>query len=236
MKKLFAFCLAFLMLFSAALAEPIAGGWTMIESLEGTNEEAMNAGFEAFEKAKAALVGVDLTYVQTLATQVVAGTNYCTLAMLTPVTADGEGAAKWVLVTVYEDLEGNSSIIDITEVGQTLAEEGMAGGWRMVDEVSAETMDVVWTAFDAFAEENGCTVYAYMFLNTQVVAGANYEVLCCYAMPVEIEKTEDTDEKADELETVELTEAGLALATVYVDLEGNASVTEFMPLQPGIQE
>ena len=88
--------------------EELAGGWQKPESTELTDEAKA-----AFEKATEGLVGVDYKPVALLGTQVVAGTNYRILCEATVVYPGAE--TKEVVMTIYEDLDGNASILSIED-------------------------------------------------------------------------------------------------------------------------
>ncbi|MBR3333477.1 MAG: hypothetical protein IKG23_04245 [Clostridia bacterium] len=115
MKKMIAFltaltlCLTLCM--TAVSAGETLGGWE-IPSAEGEplTEEAQ----AAFDKAMGKLVGAAYAPVALLATQVVAGTNYCILCRMTPVVPNPK--PQWTLVYIYEDLEGNAKIMNIHEL------------------------------------------------------------------------------------------------------------------------
>ena len=105
-----------------------------IEVLEDSGEEALDGGWEAaqdgtitkelqelFDRAVEGLTGVDYTPIELLETQIVAGTNYKFLCESRVVAPDAE--TKQAIVTVYEDLEGNVSIIDISDT----KEQGTGG-------------------------------------------------------------------------------------------------------------
>ncbi len=115
MKKTIAFlaaltlCLTLCM--TAVSAGETLGGWEM-PSAEGEplTEEAQ----AAFDKAMETLVGAAYAPVALLATQVVAGTNYCILCRTTPVVPNAK--PYWTLVYIYADLEGNAKIMNIHEL------------------------------------------------------------------------------------------------------------------------
>lgn len=86
----------------------VPGGWQQPDSPAMTD-----AASEAFNKAVEGLVGVDYTPVALLSTQVVAGTNYRILCEATVVYPGAE--THYVVVTVYEDLEGNASILNVSD-------------------------------------------------------------------------------------------------------------------------
>ena len=81
------------------------GGWTEV------TPEATEASVNALEKAMQNLVGADYKEVCCLATQIVAGTNYCMLCEITPVVPNAE--SHYAIVYVYEDLEGNAQITEV---------------------------------------------------------------------------------------------------------------------------
>ena len=87
------------------------GGWEMIpHEAEELPEDAQ----KAFDKAVEGLVGAKYTPVTLLATQLVAGTNYCILCQVSPVVPDPE--PKWALVYIYADLQGNAEIMNVYEL------------------------------------------------------------------------------------------------------------------------
>ena len=117
MKKFVSVLLALVLSLSAALAseepEPglMTGGWeTVTEEGAFLPDEAV----AALEKALEKLDGASYAPVTLLATQIVAGTNYCILCRVTPVVPDAKTA--WALVYVYADLEGNAEILNVYEL------------------------------------------------------------------------------------------------------------------------
>lgn len=92
-------------------AEQLAGGWEITAAEGCTLPEAAQA---AFEKATGTLLGATYTPVALLATQIVAGTNYCVLCQIAPVVPDP--VPKWALVYIYADLEGNAEITNIYDL------------------------------------------------------------------------------------------------------------------------
>lgn len=226
MKKLVALLLAALMLLTAlpVLAENTFGGWTLIDTMTDYNTEASADADNAFRKAMAAWNGDPMELVMPLACQVVAGTNYCVLAI-----ANGNTAPAWKLVNLYNDPMGNVSVSAVRDLGHQPV-NGMAGGWQIAmdteDEYNEEaiaTEERLWTALEQ--AENGTVPYGFVLLNTQVVAGTNYELLCWCAQPVSSTGSDDD---------AELVESGLALAEVYLDLNGGATLTRFEPISLGV--
>ena len=88
----------------------VNGGWSEPES-PAVPEEAL----QALTKACETLTGMEYTPVALLATQVVAGMNYRLLCEAKATVPDAE--TKYVIVTVYADLQGNAEITDTAEFG-----------------------------------------------------------------------------------------------------------------------
>lgn len=109
MKKLIALLTAVMMLLglAAASAETLAGGWSTAENTEITEENRA-----VFEKAMEGLVGVNYEPIAYLGSQVVAGTNHCFLCKATVVYPDAVPTLS--LVYIYEDLQGNARILNIS--------------------------------------------------------------------------------------------------------------------------
>ena len=85
------------------------GGWTSSADWVVTDET--NA---LFEKAFDGLVGVGYKPVAYLGSQVVAGCNHCSLAQATVIYPDAR--PYYVLVYIYEDLEGRAEILNIAKL------------------------------------------------------------------------------------------------------------------------
>lgn len=120
MKKLFCVFLAVMMAACCvfASAEGLAGGWTIPESTEVTDD-----ALEAFDKAMEGFAGASYEPVALIGTQVVAGLNYCFLCRGTLVVP---GADQFLaLVYVYADLTGGAQVLQIRdlELGLSYAEE-----------------------------------------------------------------------------------------------------------------
>lgn len=87
---------------------PLVGGWQEADSPALTDDAAA-----AFRKATDGLVGVDYLPVALLSTQVVAGTNYRILCEATTVYPCAE--MHYVVMTIYESLDGNASILSVSD-------------------------------------------------------------------------------------------------------------------------
>ena len=87
-------------------SEVLLGGWEMAEHDTGELPEDAQ---KAFDAAKDKLSDGEYTPVSLLATQVVAGKNYCILCQVKPKDATEK---KWTLVYIYADLQGNAEIMN----------------------------------------------------------------------------------------------------------------------------
>lgn len=82
---------------------------------DGEYDFSKNAEVKAiFDKAFDGLVGASYEAVAYLGSEMVAGTNYLALFRETPTVPDAE--PSFVLVTVHEDLEGNTEVLGTDEV------------------------------------------------------------------------------------------------------------------------
>ena len=111
MKKLIALLLMVLVLFSVASAEyvpPVTGGWAPSEDPAVTEE--LRA---LFEKGTETLTGASYVPVAYLGSQVVAGTNHAFLCQAVTVVPDA--VPRWTVVFLYEDLQGNVSLMNIAD-------------------------------------------------------------------------------------------------------------------------
>ena len=92
--------------------EQLAGGWEVAEDKSSVvmPQEAK----DAFDKATENLDGNELEPMALLGTQVVEGTNYAFLCFSTLQTEETINGIQ--VVTVYEDLDGNAEVINISTV------------------------------------------------------------------------------------------------------------------------
>ncbi len=123
MKKLFSVVLLVSLLISAfaapALAEsPMVGGWGV--NTENPTEIPQEVT-DAFNKAVEGWTGSNLEPVAYLASQVVAGSNYCLLCKSTLVTLDP--TVSYMFVYIYADLEGNAKILRIADIDYSAFEQ-----------------------------------------------------------------------------------------------------------------
>ena len=185
--------------------KPVLGGWTVNNDI--VNTVIPDDAKQAFVKAAADYKEVELLPVVLLASQVVSGTNYSFLAK----ASDGQ----WYVAIVYADLQGNASItsaqpIDINAIKTTDKQpENILGGWKAAEVSNAVTLpEEVWAKFnEAMQGFVGVNLSPLALLASQVVSGTNYLILCAgntvTANPVE----------------------GLYVATLYVDTQGNAKLS-----------
>lgn len=124
----------------------ITGGYTDTASPVLTDRDKA-----LFQKAAESLTGVEYTPVAYLGTQVVAGTNHLFLCKTAPITPGAVPA--YALVTVYEDLNGNVSVAEVTAEAREALEKACKG-------------------------LDGAKYKAKALLSTQVVSGTNYTLLC----------------------------------------------------------
>ena len=203
MKKLITLFLACAMLLSLAACSAssgsgkLLGGWKKIDPPTVTDDVA-----KLVEKGSADKLGAEYVPVAYIGKQVVSGTNYLVLCEITPVIPDPVG--HYSLVTVYEDLQGNVSIIDTKDADCETPSEGLTGGWERVSDpaVTKEAKDALSKAAKSLPE------YKYSPLavvSTQLVSGNNYRILC------------ETTEKGSE--------PRIEIVEVYAPLDGEAVIS-----------
>lgn len=189
----------------------VAGGWT---SFTDTTPAATKDERGVFDQATKGLVGVNYELVRVLGTQVVAGTNYAFLARGTTVTA--KPTCGWYILVAYQDLKGNVTLtsikpIDLAKPATTdkVADGNLVGGWQVKNPSNAilEPQEAGRAFFKAAENYEGINLSPIATLGTQVVSGTNYLVLC--------QGTPVTENPTNQL----------YLATLYVDLQGNAKLT-----------
>lgn len=200
MKKFFSVLLSILLLLGCtvpAMAEQTAGGWTVCEDTTLTPEAQA-----AFDKAMEGFAGVGYTPVALLATQVVAGVNYCLLVKGTTVTATP--VSFYALMYIYAGVDGTAEVLNVRDLNVT-GEANLAGGWMLQDETTQEAADAFAKAMQDFV---GVGYNPIALLSTQVVAGVNYRFLCV-GTPVVLNPV-----------------PFYAIVTVYADLDGAAMIMD----------
>ena len=111
MKKLIALLCVLLMMVCAAsaTAEQLSGGWTPSDDPTVTEERQA-----LFDKGTETLTGVGYTPIAYLGSQVVAGTNHAFLCKAVVVYPGAK--PHYAMVYLYEDLQGNVSMLSVAEV------------------------------------------------------------------------------------------------------------------------
>ena len=192
--------------------EQVVGGWT---AYDGTTPSVTDEERQVFDQAVVSEEGARYEPVRVLATQVVSGTNYAYLARGTTNTA--EPAASWYVVVVYQDLSGNVSLasakpIDLADTKTTneTTSTNMVGGWEVRDPANSvlepkEAADAFDKAAESYAD---IALRPVATLGSQVVAGANYLMLCSGTPAGGNARTQ------------------LYLATVYVNPQHEATITD----------
>ena len=178
----------------------MAGGWSRAESPVVSDEMKEKLG-----KALDGMDGASYIPVAYLGSQIVAGTNYALLCRVAPVVPDA--VETYAIVYLNETLEDEVSIMEIVESEKTTDISDMAGGWFQPESpvVPDEVRASLEKALDGMV---GATYQPIALLSSQVVQGTNYCILC-EVTPV-----------------VPDAESSYALVYLYVDLDGNAELTE----------
>jgi len=88
-----------------------AGGWSYSESTEITDKVK-----EIMKKATETLTGETYEPVAYIGSQVVSGTNHAILCKASPSVKELNGESKWILVFVYENLDGKCEITGTEDV------------------------------------------------------------------------------------------------------------------------
>lgn len=196
--------------------DALTGGWTVNE--EFNSKSVSEEQLALFNDAAAKVLDVSYEPIAVLGTQVVAGTNYAFLCQ--SIYWEGDAKPVWSVVTVYNNLEGNSSItddktIEIMDVKTTdvTASAEATGAWAVPDPNGNMVVpEQAQAAFDnAMATYDGVKASPIALLGTQVVAGTNYRYLA---------------EGASAAETPVNT---LYVVEVYEDIDGACLVTDMKP-------
>ncbi len=89
----------------------LAGGWTIPEN-PAVTEEIGSIFFQALDSWQTGTITVSYTPVLLLGKQVVAGTQYAVLSKASEINK----GTRWVILYVYQDLSGNASVQNMTDV------------------------------------------------------------------------------------------------------------------------
>ena len=109
--RILVLALALALFAASALAEPLAGGWEIAPNEAAALPEDVQA---AFDRAVKDMDRAEYVPVALMATQIVAGVNYCILCQIVPVEPKAE--ASWALVYIYADPQGNAEITNVYEL------------------------------------------------------------------------------------------------------------------------
>jgi len=140
-------------------------------------------------------------------------------------TMTAQPVRSYQMAIIYADLEGNADLTSVKDFDLTAYTEGnntdidgeqLMGGWTVPeDAIGSEPPEDAKAAFDKAAEQfTGSDIQPLALLGTQVVAGTNYVFIC--------KSTLTTQEPV----------GGIQIVTVYVDLEGNAEITNISTVYP----
>ncbi len=195
--------------------EPLAGGWTPAEDFSVTDERQA-----VFDKGLAELLGVDYVPLAYLGSQVVAGTNHVFLCKATVVYPGA--LPTYALVYLYEDLQGNVQLMNIADLpivpqadgALTVPEAGLSGGWYYAEDPAFTDEDEAKLEA-ALQDQVGASYVIAAYVGEQVVAGLN-RCLLVQVTPV-----------------VPNARPHYALAYIYTDLQGGATLTEVVDLDIG---
>ena len=175
------------------------GGWQVPKSMKITDKEK-----ELLNKATEELTGASYKPVAYVASQVVNGTNHLLLCTVSTIGTDAE--ARYALVYLYEDTEGKVEMTQVLTSNATAAESGLLGGWSKPE--NKAITEELQKVFDKAVENiTGVEYTAIACLANQIVAGANYCVLC---------QAKDVGQE---------TEARYVIMDIYEDPEHNAEIT-----------
>ena len=112
MKKIIGLIIALTMIATPVYASELMGGWKAEEKFEITTEVQ-----ELVEKATEGIEDMVYEPVGVLGTQVVAGLNYC---ILCKAKKTGSEACEYVIMYIYEDLQGNANFAGTQEIKMEL--------------------------------------------------------------------------------------------------------------------
>ena len=184
----------------------LAGGWETADSQQITEEQ-----MAVFNKAVETLTGAEYEPAAYIGSQLVAGRNHCFLCAERPSVAELQKEDRYILVYIYEDLDGNVSIIGTKELVDT--DEDLDGGWNRSE--SAEITEDIQALTDKALEGfTGSKITPVSYIAYQVAAGTNHCLLCTIS-PVALNAKER-----------------YALVYIYEDVSGNAELTDIAEIEP----
>ncbi len=110
------------------------GGWSINTSTKALMND--KKARQALKKATEDFTGYEVTPLALLATQVVAGTNYCLLCYGKPVTQ--KPVSSLCKVYIYEDLQGKA---EITKIKEIKLKGAPSSGWKISKNKKTVAMD-----------------------------------------------------------------------------------------------
>ena len=158
---------------------PVLGGWTLVtDNTPSMMKDQDKERIESVLKDE----GGKFEVLDLVATQVVSGANYMYLVYGTDA---GCTVPDYYFVTVYEDTQGNDTLLGITAIDVTNIQtseplgSGATGAWAVRGTGKAGMLpdQDAQASFDAI--NKGDVMYnPVALLATQVVSGTNYKALC----------------------------------------------------------
>ena len=167
--------------------DPIVGGWDDPSATPVTKAQQ-----DVFDKATKGMTGATYTAVAYLGQQVVAGTNHRFFCKQKTIVS-GDVVMKYGVMTIFEDLDGNTKITSIEVAKNVIApQKTIPGGYdeprsMFLDDENRNAKDNTLSALDSFneakAKTTGVDYTPLLYLGDEAVTGNNYRFLC-YAKPV----------------------------------------------------
>ena len=186
------------------------GGWTVPESHEVTAEHK-----KIFKEAISKIDGYSHEPVALLATQLVAGTNYCFYCKSTATASSGPLSSVITYINVKPD--GTAEYIcDSRDFFYT--SENVPGGWENAADPSI-TEDIKKIMAKATETITGEDFEPVAYIASQVVAGKNHAILC--------KATPSTKGLSNEAKYV--------IVTIYENLEGKCEISKITDVSLGIK-
>lgn len=192
--------------------EKVVGGWTIPES-SAITEEHKKIYNDAISKYDG--TGRDHEPVALLATQVVAGTNYCFYCQST--MRSSKGRLSPVIMYIYVKPSGEADIIK-TDRDLILGSDGQVpGGWENAEDykITDKVKEVLAKASETLT---GATYEPVAYIGSQVVSGTNHLILC--KMTPSVKELNGTP--------------SYVFVTVYENLDGKCEITETKDYKLGI--
>lgn len=191
----------------------LLGGWTFKDDTTLTPETQ-----KIFDEAAARVNGCFYKPLMLLGTQVVSGQNYCFLCKSTLGAKDRQD--DYALCFVYVNGSGEAKFLKDDKIVLPGTENGgpaLVGGW-VYSETPDISPDLLLKIESTTDRKLGSTIKPVALIGTQVVAGANYSVLC----------------KVTTIATSNTGASQYKLITFNVDPSGSMTMGEITDIQMGI--